>query len=236
MQVTTRELEASVARVDHGSRHGPHDRLSRAVPANQDRAGRCGVPEPVRVHAERVPGIAVPRPRASKVAVKAGSQVLSDTQRAAFVGQPPEREDRDVPRRDEIGVITRPPQMHERRVLPGRRLGPLDTSMDGEERSARHAVLQARPRREPERAPSAWEPLVESADVPPEREDLRTRDAEPGSCQATPPRSREPNLARLSEGKEVPTLGMRSGFSAAPLIIMRIDLRSPDVAARQSAG
>ncbi len=45
VQVPTRELEASVARVDLGRRHGPDGRLSRAVPPDQDRAGRCGVPE-----------------------------------------------------------------------------------------------------------------------------------------------------------------------------------------------
>jgi len=44
--------------------------------------------------------------------------------------------------------------------------------MDGKERGARHAVLQTRPRSTPERAPSAWESLVERANVPPEREDL----------------------------------------------------------------
>src|SRR5438093_5250126 len=100
-----------------------------------------------------------------------------------FVGEPPEREDGEVPCRDDVRVVTRPPELYQRRVLPGRRLGPLDTRMDGEERSPRHAVLQARPRRTPERAPSAWEQLVERADLPPEREDLRPRQVEPRPSQ-----------------------------------------------------
>src|SRR5438105_2699578 len=110
-------------------------------------------------------------------------QVLRDTQGAGFVRQPPERETREVPCRDDVRAVTRPPELDERRVLPGRRLGPLDARMNGEQRSARHAVLQARPRRTPERAPSAWEPLVECADVPPEREDLRPREFEPAFCR-----------------------------------------------------
>src|SRR2546427_5858413 len=61
--------------------------------------------------------------------------------------------------------------------------------MDGNERSAGHAVLQARPRRTPEGAPSAWEPLVERADVPPEREDLRPRQVEPRRLHVRPPHS-----------------------------------------------
>ena len=56
--------------------------------------------------------------------------------------------------------------------------------MDGKERGARHAVLQARPRRTPERARTAWEPLVERAHVPPEREDLCAREVEPGGHPA----------------------------------------------------
>ena len=55
VQVPARELEASLARVDLGWRHGPDGGLSRAVPPDHDRAGRCGVPEPVGVLAERSP-------------------------------------------------------------------------------------------------------------------------------------------------------------------------------------
>jgi hypothetical protein len=55
---------------------------------------------------------------------------------------------------------------------------PSDTGVDREERGSRHAVLEAGPRRTPERAGSAWESLIECADVPPEREDLRPREIE----------------------------------------------------------
>ena len=41
VQVPARELEAGLARVDLGWRHGPDRRLPRAVPPDQDRAGRA---------------------------------------------------------------------------------------------------------------------------------------------------------------------------------------------------
>jgi hypothetical protein len=146
---------------------------------NEDGAGRCGVPEPIGDFAERAARLAVRQPPATEQAVKPSGQVLRDTPSPNLIRESPEREDRDVACRDHVRVMTRPPELDERRVLPGRRLGPLDARMDREERSARHAVLQACPRRKPERAPSAREPLVECADVPPEREDLCPREFEP---------------------------------------------------------
>src|SRR5438094_2247473 len=146
VQRSTRELEACVAGVDLRSRHGPDGWLSRTVPPNQDRAGRRGVPEAIGVvFAEGPARLTERHPRAAEEAAHASGEVLRDAQRAAFVGQPPEREDREVPCRDDVRVVTRPPDLDERRVFPGRGLGPLNTRMDREERSAGHAVLKARP-------------------------------------------------------------------------------------------
>ena len=191
MQISTRELKACVAGVDLRSRHRPDGWLSRTVPPNQDRAGRRGVPEAIGVvFAEGPARLAERHPRAAEEAAHANGEVLRDAQRAAFVGQPPEREDREVPCRDDVRVVTRPPDLDERRVLPGRGLGPLNTRMDREERSAGHAVLKARPRRTPERAPSAWEPLVERADLTAECEDLGAGEAERRPCHVSPPHAR----------------------------------------------
>ncbi len=153
------------------------------LPTKKDRAGRRRIPQPIRDFAERPARLAVRHPRATEEATQASGQVLRDTPGADFVRQPPEREDREVPCRDDVRAVTRPPHLDERRVLPCRRLGPRDAGMDGEERSAGHAVLQARPRRAPERAPSARKPLVERADVPTKREDLRPREVEPRFCR-----------------------------------------------------
>lgn len=79
-------------------------------------------------------------------------------------------------RRDDVRVVPRSPELDERWVLPDGRFGPLDARVDRQKRRSGHAVLQAGPRRAPERAASAWEPLVERADVQPEREDLRPRE------------------------------------------------------------
>ena len=179
VQVPARELEARVARVDLGWRHGPDGRQPRAVPPDQDRAGRCGVPEPVGVYAERAPGLAVGHPPPPRCACRRAARSSATRRAPAFVRQPPEREDREIARRDDVRVVPRSPELDERRILPGGRLGPLDARVDREERGSGHAVLQAGPRRTPERAPSAREPLVERADVPPEREDLRPREVEP---------------------------------------------------------
>src|SRR5213076_708011 len=94
VQVSTRELEASGARVDLGPRHGPNGRLSRPVPPNQDRAGGCAVSEAIgAVFAERSARLAERHPRATEEAMHASGELLRDAQRAGFVRQPPERED-----------------------------------------------------------------------------------------------------------------------------------------------
>ena len=68
-----------------------------------------------------------------------------------LVGQPPEREDREVTGRHDVRVVPRSPELDERWILPRRRLGPLDARMDREERGSGHAVLQAGPCCPPER-------------------------------------------------------------------------------------
>jgi len=99
---------------------------------------------------------------------------------AAFlvVGEPPEREQCEVALRDDIGVVTRAPQLGERRMLPRRRLDPVHPRVQREQRGSRHAVLQSGPRCSAEGPGTAWEPLVESTDVPTERKDLRPSEAE----------------------------------------------------------
>ena len=111
--------------------------------------------------------------------VQAGGEILGHPPAGLIVGEPPEREDRVVARVDGVRTEPRAPELDERRILPAGRVSPLDACVDREDRGARHAVLQARPRRTPERARAGWEPLVERADVPPEREDLRPREVEP---------------------------------------------------------
>ena len=94
MQISTRELETSIARVDLGSRHRPDRWLPRAVPLNQDRSGRGGVPEAIGVVlAKRPPSLAVFHRRAIKERAQASGQVLRDLSGTGVVRQPPESED-----------------------------------------------------------------------------------------------------------------------------------------------
>jgi len=63
------------------------------------------------------------------------------------VGQPAQREQREVALGDDVGVVARPPELDQRGIVPGRRLDAFDPCMEGEQRRPRHAVLQACPRR-----------------------------------------------------------------------------------------
>ena len=130
------------------------------------------------MHAELVTRHAAAHPSAVEEDVQPPGQIL----RAALpwgVEEPPEREDRDVLRRHNLGAEPGPPQLHERRVLPRVRSGPLNAGMDREDGGPRHAVLEASPGRFPQRCGARRQPLVECPDGPSIGEDLLTRQLEP---------------------------------------------------------
>src|SRR5207249_7733123 len=89
VQVSTCQLESSVARIDRGRRHGPDGRLSGALPSDQHLAGRRGVPQPIRVYAEPATRLAVGHRAAAQEAVQAGGEVLADAPAVVIVRQPP---------------------------------------------------------------------------------------------------------------------------------------------------
>ena len=115
-----------------------------------------------------------------KKPVDTPSEILELATVVDFVRHSPERERRDVSSGDDVRAETRPPYLRERWVLPRRMQGALDTSVDREEGSARHAVLQTSPRCPPERGRAQRQPFVERTNAPPEREDLRAREVGPG--------------------------------------------------------
>ena len=166
VQVSARELEARVAGVDVRRRHGPDGGPTCPVPPDQHRAGRRGVPQPVRVLAEPAPRLAVGHRSAVEEGMQPAGEIVCIASPLRVVGEPPEREDREVTRSDDVGAEPRPPQLHERRVLPRVRSGPVDSGMDRQDGRPRHAVLQARPGRAPERRRARWQPLVEGTDGP----------------------------------------------------------------------
>ena len=71
-----------------------------------------------------------------------------------------------VARGDDVHVVPRTPDLHERRVLPGGRSGAFHARVDREERGARHAVLQPGPRGLPQRPAARRESLVQRSDAP----------------------------------------------------------------------
>ena len=79
---------------------------------------------------ERTPRLAIRHPRAAQVGVQATRQVLCPPPTLRVIREPPEREDREVARGDDVHLISRPPELDERRVLPAGRPGSLDPRMD----------------------------------------------------------------------------------------------------------
>ena len=64
-------------------------------------------------------------------------------------------------------------------MLPSIGAGARDSRVDGEQRGARHGVLQPGPRGATERRRACWEALVERAYASTERDDLRLREFKP---------------------------------------------------------
>src|SRR5207247_2754774 len=114
--------------------HGPNGRRSRAVPPDEHPAGRGGVPKPVGGFTEPSPRLAVGHPPSAEEGMEAVGEVLREPPALGIVRQPPEREDREIARRDDVRAEPRSPELNERRVLPRGRFGPLDARMAREER------------------------------------------------------------------------------------------------------
>ncbi len=154
---------SALARRPSGSRPCPSSRRTSA------RSGRC------RARA-RPRGPSCARRRAGRAAARPMRSARSAA--LGVVGKPPEREQREVALGDDIGVVARPPELGERRILPRRRLDPVDPRVQRQQRGSRHAVLQAGPRRPPQRLRALRHPLVEPTDPSPERQDLLPREPE----------------------------------------------------------
>jgi hypothetical protein len=157
---------------------GGRPEVGRASPdwSSPSGSARCRSPrrtENDRVLAESVSHLTVGHPPTVEEGVQTDRGLLRPSPAARVVRQPREREDSMVPRRHDVGAETRARELNERGILPDGRVGTFDTRVNRKERSAGHAVLQARPCRAPERTGAAREPLVERTDVPPKREDLR---------------------------------------------------------------
>ena len=171
------QLAACLGRLDLGRRHRPDVRCPRAVPAQQQGAGRRRVLDRV-ADPECLLHVVVLQPTSGEVGVHACGHVLGSRTPTGVVGEPAEREDRTVARRHDVHAVARPPDLDERRILPAPWLRPLHPRVDREERRPRHAVRQSRPGRAPQGARTPREPLVERAGAPPEGEDLGARELE----------------------------------------------------------
>ena len=189
-QVAARELEARLARAHLGGRDDPDRRLPRALPADQDGAGRARVPEAVRIHAQ------------------SGARLLMADPLVAEGGA---RGSRRAPP-PAAGPWRRPASCRARRRRRSHAAttntlyrGPHSCTSDGsaqvagsvardpgvdrQHRRPGHAVLQPRPGRPLQRGRPRRKPLVERADLPPERQNLRSREVEPcrGASHDPPP-------------------------------------------------
>ena len=176
VEVASSELAARLGRVDLGSGDGPDGRRSRAIPADGDGARRRGVPERVRVDAERAPDLAIRHARAVELGVQLRGDALGPQTALGVVGIPPQREQREVGLGNDVGAVARPPELDERGILPCRRLNAGDPRVQREQRRPRHAVLQAGPRRPPQRHRPRRHSLVERTDPTSESQNLLPRE------------------------------------------------------------
>ena len=165
------ELPARVGGVDVGFGNRPDRRRPRALPPDRHRAGRRGVPDRVS-DAEGPCGLAVGHARAAEDEAQPLGRVLGARAALCVLGQPPEREQREVAFRDDVCAVAGAPELREGGVLPGRRPHSLDPRVEREQRGPRHAVLQPGPRRPPQRRGALGHPLVEAADRAPVGQDL----------------------------------------------------------------
>ena len=97
---------------------------------------------------------------------------------------------RDILRGDHIRAVPRPPHLHERLVRPAGGLGSLHAGVDREQRRPRHAVLQSRPGRQPQRFVPVGQAPVKRARATPEGQDLLAGEGE--GCHSLRPRGRRP--------------------------------------------
>jgi hypothetical protein len=167
-------------------RHRPDDRRSCPLPADQHAAGHRGVTEPIGVLAEAVPRLGVGHPPTVEEAVQAGGKLLRLPPARTSFWQSAKGKDHAVARGHDVRAEPRSPDLDKRPVLPAGRVSAYHPRVDRQERRPRHAVLQTRPRRTAERARAGRQPLIERADVPPERQDLRPRELKSRPSQRTP--------------------------------------------------
>jgi hypothetical protein len=131
------------------------------------------------VDAQPAARLAVRQPPAVEERLEAVGEILRERSALGVVREPPEREHGPIGRRDDVCAEPGTPDLDELRVLQRRRPGLLDPRVDGQERSAGHAVLETGPR-SAEGGRLGRESLVERAGLASEGEDLRARKGEAG--------------------------------------------------------
>ena len=146
VKVALSEFEAGVLRVDIRWRDDPDIRLAGAVPSDKDSAGRRGVAEAVGVDAHSMTGGFAGHAAAFEEHMQAGGGVVGSGTAAGIFGQAAEGENGEILQRHDIVTESRPPNLHQRRMLPHSWVRVPDAGMDGEQRGTGHGVLQACPR------------------------------------------------------------------------------------------
>ena len=146
MQVPASQFETRLPWVHLGRRHGPDDRLVRAVPAQEDRARRRRVAEAVWLHPHLMTGLAERHASTVQERVEPRGGDLRPCPATGVPRQPPEREHSDVLRSHDVIAEPRAPELDEGRVLPAAPIGTGDARVDRKQRGTRRGVLQAGPR------------------------------------------------------------------------------------------
>ena len=187
------------------SRHRPDERPPRALPPDQHRAGRRGVPKRVAVYAERAPSLTVGHPPAVEDTRAGGRRCPPPSPAGRVVRQPAEREDREVARRRRRRRCTAAPRPARatgpprwtagppRRARGSRAARPAaccpagpPTPQAGASPSAAGAVRRARRRAAgtPGSAPASGRWLSDSATLTPQYAPILSGSAPGNSCHA----------------------------------------------------
>ena len=150
------------------------------LPPDRQRAGERGVAKVVAVRPQRPPRVVVPHPLAAEQVVHANGQILGTSRILPASGSRP-----SVKTAWSRAAITYtwyrgPHTCASEGSSKDERPGAFHARLDRQQRRTRHAVLDPGPRHLPQRRVSGRESLLEGADPPPERKDLR-------SCGPQPP-------------------------------------------------
>ncbi len=120
---------------------GPDHRLTRTIPAQQNRACRSSIAETIVRHAHGAGCMCEGHLLTVQNCMHPFSRLLRSHVALGVLWQTPQGKDRKISGRHDINVEARPPELHERRMLPAAGADSLDSRMHRQHCRTRHRIL-----------------------------------------------------------------------------------------------